>query len=356
MCIAIYKKAGTQLLPETLQTSWNSNPDGAGFMYAEKNKLNIVKGLMTFTEFLDAYEPHKEKECVLHFRIRTHGEANAENTHPFLISKTLGLVHNGIISKLDLTKDTTKSDTWHFTQQHLTKFYQDNPKFFLNSSYKQIIEEFIGWSKLIFMDNKGNIEIYNEKAGSWNSGCWFSNSSWETKHYTPPKPRKTQIYQPRPKSNVLQMGDTCQTRFPIGWGEAAIPAKSYVNIKFFGMGISVHVEEILTGIKGLTTLENLASINDCQTTKFEIGKVYKFNKNYNHFRIGEKVTCLSKKEVNSEVLMQKQWTFDGGTSEKTYWIPSTLLDLDNTLLPETIPQRDFHQDSMLNSDSYSLWD
>ena len=44
MCIAIYKPADKILSQETLNECYDSNPDGAGFMYAQDKKLHIEKG------------------------------------------------------------------------------------------------------------------------------------------------------------------------------------------------------------------------------------------------------------------------------------------------------------------------
>ena len=167
MCIAVWKPQGIELTEETLQNCWNRNPDGAGFMYAEDGKLNIVKGLMTYNEFEAAYAPHSDKNCVLHFRIATHGGVNPENTHPFIVNDDLAMVHNGIISNVP-TPDKTKSDTWHFTEMYLKKYW------FLwkDAEFKSLIESYIGHSKLILMDSTGEVKIYKESLGNWNSDCW----------------------------------------------------------------------------------------------------------------------------------------------------------------------------------------
>ena len=41
MCIAIYKPKDKVLSLTTLKECYTSNPDGAGFMYAENKKLHI---------------------------------------------------------------------------------------------------------------------------------------------------------------------------------------------------------------------------------------------------------------------------------------------------------------------------
>lgn len=286
MCIAISKPQGFTLTDETLQECWTRNPDGAGFMYVENKQLQIIKGLMTFEAFKLAYEPHREAACVLHFRIKTHGKTNEENTHPFLIDKGLGMVHNGILSTVDTTSDQTMSDTYHFTQTHLHRFRRDNKRFYLNPVYKTILESFIGYSKLIFMDNQGNVEIFNESKGVWDSGCWFSNTSYKTYEY-PKQTRAKEKYNgywdikqrkwidPKEKLPDLpkklepvkksdgnpRVGDFCRTTaVVVSDNNEKISIDSYVKIIYFTTTHWVGVQEVLTGYKAELPLSNLIMI------------------------------------------------------------------------------------------------
>lgn len=267
MCIAIHSPQGFVLTEETIDESWARNSDGAGFMYAEDNKLVVVKGLMTLNAFKLAYEPHKERNIVLHFRIKTHGNKDEENTHPFLVDERLGMVHNGILSTVDTKSDQTKSDTWHFTKQHLFTFRKNNHNFYTNPLYKDTIEAFIGQSKLIFMDNKGSVSILNESKGFWDSGCWFSNKSyipwqqpqpqygkqpnqWSKKDYHKPK----QIPLALPSASNPSTGDLCKTTASVGGTTeaglvATIPLGSYVKIIYFTTTHWLGIQEVLTGIK-----------------------------------------------------------------------------------------------------------
>lgn len=290
MCIAIHKPEGFLLTDSTIEESWNHNPDGAGFMYSEDNKLHIVKGLMTLNAFKEAYKPHEAKNCVLHFRIKTHGNKDQENTHPFAIDDRLGMVHNGILTAVETKEDYTKSDTWHFTKKHLFTFRKNNHNFYTNPIYKEMIESFIGFSKLIFMDNKGKVSIFNESKGDWDSGCWFSNKSYVS--YAPqpyngygkkqrnawknPNPQQNVHYLPNPNKDTTyvkeqhcpvpdsaapkksdanpQTGDICKTEVTvvgktIAGLEGTIPLGSYVKILYFTTANWIGIEEVLTGLK-----------------------------------------------------------------------------------------------------------
>ena len=183
MCIAICKPQGLIIPEEYLTESFEYNPDGAGFMYAEGNELHIEKGFMDYQSFRDAWEPHQDKVAALHFRIRTHGATDEENTHPFRVGSNLGFIHNGIISKVKTEEDPSKSDTYHFNQKFLQQFYKRDSRFIYKDHFKDLIKEYIGWSKLVFLNNKGHYTIVNEQQGSWDEGVWYSNNSYKPVQY-----------------------------------------------------------------------------------------------------------------------------------------------------------------------------
>lgn len=177
MCIAIYKDVNKIIPLEYLEQSFKSNPDGAGFMYVENKKLHLKKGFFSFADFWKEYEPHQEKQAVLHFRIKTHGAVNETNCHPFHINKSMGFVHNGIISgfgKADF------SDTYEFNEEVLKPLVNKwgNLAMF-EPAIKHLVEQRIGYSKLIFLDKNGNADIFNEDKGVWDTGVWYSNSSYK---------------------------------------------------------------------------------------------------------------------------------------------------------------------------------
>lgn len=177
MCIAIYKDKDLTISKETLQQCFKSNPDGAGFMYAQDKELHIQKGFFTFDEFYDAYQQHEKKRAVIHFRIKTHGKIDKANCHPFHIHKGLGFVHNGIISGFG---NQEVSDTREFSEGILKPLVSKwgNLAIF-QPAIKSLVENRIGYSKLIFLDRHGNAEIFNEKKGVWDNGIWYSNSSYK---------------------------------------------------------------------------------------------------------------------------------------------------------------------------------
>jgi glutamine amidotransferase len=177
MCIAIYKPKDKVLSLATLKECYTSNPDGAGFMYAENKKLHIEKGFFSFQSFYDAFKKHETKQAVIHFRIKTHGKIDTTNCHPFAVNNAIGFVHNGIISGFG---DANHSDTIGFNQSILQPLVSKWGNLALfQDPIIDLIEGRIGYSKLVFLDRHGNHKIMNEHKGEWDDGVWYSNNSYK---------------------------------------------------------------------------------------------------------------------------------------------------------------------------------
>lgn len=176
MCIAILnsKKA---LSKEYLSNSWENNNQGGGMLYNLDGKLTTFK---TYDKkaFINHYYKIRAQikgKIVLHFRIATSGHEKYTNLHPFMVNDNLGFVHNGIISGLG---NKQHSDTYQFNQM-LQGFKHD----FINCAQTlHFIADYIGSSKLLFLDSNDNHTIINEKAGHWNGGDWYSNDSYLTNY------------------------------------------------------------------------------------------------------------------------------------------------------------------------------
>ena len=202
MCIAIMKSENKKISKTTLQRCYDSNPDGAGFMFAANKELTVKKGYFTFKEFYKEYKPHENKQVLLHFRIKTHGPIDKNNCHPFLVNSGLGFIHNGIISGYG---DNKQSDTIDFNKSILQKIVAKHGNMGLfDDPMVELIENVIGYSKLVFLDRHGNYRIMNEDKGHWNNGVWYSNNS-----YKKPEPVTYTGYQAWDKQ------DTHRTSLPL---------------------------------------------------------------------------------------------------------------------------------------------
>ncbi len=176
MCIAILNtKKGGRLPKNQIQNSWDNNDMGAGLLWSKDNKLNVFK-TYEYDEYLDKYNEIRDDKSVgnivLHFRIATSGYNGEHNLHPFLVNNDLGFVHNGVIKGLG---NKSFSDTYQFNDM-LKKFGHN---FVGCEMTKYFISEYIGYSKLIFLDSKDRYTIINEDLGKWNSGNWYSNDSYK---------------------------------------------------------------------------------------------------------------------------------------------------------------------------------
>lgn len=176
MCIIVAKPANTEVSVANLYNMWLNNPHGAGLMYARNGKLEVVKGLMTFTQLLTAYRTVEDEKMVIHFRWRTHGPLLGKLTHPFVISPSVGMVHNGIIPDLKATRRESDTSTY---AKILQNRYNDPMVAIENIRNRVDVLVEIGLSKLVFMNAEGKIQILNEQMGHWGEdGCWYSNHSY----------------------------------------------------------------------------------------------------------------------------------------------------------------------------------
>ncbi len=191
MCIICVSKSGIrQPNDTTLRAMFQSNPHGAGYMYARRGKVIIHKGFMNPKEYISAIHEERftaEDSVVYHFRISTQAGINPEMTHPFPLSNQparmraldlacrCGIAHNGIIR---MTTDPTNerySDTAIFITDYLAhmihKFSDLRNQALLDRIY------YMARSKFAIMDGGGYIATIGEFIDD--SGLLFSNDSYK---------------------------------------------------------------------------------------------------------------------------------------------------------------------------------
>lgn len=253
MCLALCSPVGVVVPKENLEEAFKSNDDGAGFAYAENDQLHIEKGFMTFDSFYEAYKPHEEKAAIVHFRIKTHGDVDQDNTHPFQVGKHLAFIHNGVISRVNRDEDKSKSDTYWFNQKLLVPIYKKDSRFIFKDHFKELIQEYIGGSKLVFLNNKGHHTIVNEKAGHWKDGVWYSNHSYEPrKAITPYTPRQSV------NSSAFSHGTYVQVR----------TTKEKGFVEYFGNGLMIGVK---MDDSNITRMVHASLLDVVPTNEFEVG-------------------------------------------------------------------------------------
>jgi len=192
MCI-IFTSNGQEINLEYLKKGYENNGHGIGFAVAKDGDLILEKGFFDFDEFYNKYQQYLNLPIVIHFRWATIGARNKENCHPFMFlngENELGIkavvAHNGHIN--GHTEIAGMSDTFNFVKKRLIPLAEDykNTKYWTNTGFKWVLQEAIGvGNKLVFLDNSGHIEIYNERIGEWvvKDEIWASNDLYRTKKY-----------------------------------------------------------------------------------------------------------------------------------------------------------------------------
>jgi len=188
MCLIIHKPANKQLDPGLIKDTYTGNSDGFGLMFAEGGTVAVHKILpKNWTDCLDLYKQFEDRELAVHFRLRTHGNIDQSQAHPYEVFNRnngdpvdLYLMHNGILSEPpEFFKE--KSDTWHFIEyilrpmlDHFWRRYGTDP---LDDFYvKEALESLAGsHNKLLLMDHEGKVTILNKQAGQDKDGLWLSN-------------------------------------------------------------------------------------------------------------------------------------------------------------------------------------
>jgi predicted glutamine amidotransferase len=180
MCIIALKPEKHAFTKAELKIMWDSNPDGAGIMYAAQGKLHVVKGLMTLNDLWNAIQKIGPlRKMVIHFRIKTHGAVSPELTHPFwIVEDRLGMVHNGVIRPLVNETSDAESDTAVFARKFAGAY--ENPFTAIKHEFhRDMLESYIGYSKMVFMDHTGATYILNEHLGEWSKNVWYSNDRYK---------------------------------------------------------------------------------------------------------------------------------------------------------------------------------
>lgn len=202
MCLLHTHHADTKLSDAWIEDFWGYNSDGVGVMYSEADdegrpQLVVMKGLpKSAAEAIAFYKEHiKGRECVVHWRMATHGDIDFDNCHPYEVlpmdsQHPMYMMHNGVL-RCGNHRDRTKSDTWHYVQDYLKPLLDPekggNPDLAFKEPFIDILGDSIGGSnKFAFMDYAGNISIINRHDGvEWN-GMWLSNTyAWSVpRHVT----------------------------------------------------------------------------------------------------------------------------------------------------------------------------
>lgn len=161
MCIIVAKESGIAFpSKKTLQNCFDSNPDGAGYMFSRAGLVHIHKGFMTFAAFWKAVTSeklHVKDTVIYHFRIGTSGASDGSACHPFpvtnnvdalkntRVSCNMAVVHNGVFGP----GSGDLSDTMLFIRDILS--YPAVREQLENSAIQRLLSGYIKSSKLVVL-------------------------------------------------------------------------------------------------------------------------------------------------------------------------------------------------------------
>ena len=205
MCIIIVKQQGVDLPKKSiLETCFDNNPDGCGYMYNDSEGVHIRKGFMTYKAFEADFNKMSEKidfknaTVVYHFRISTQAGVNKQCTHPYPLSNNMkdmkklfvkadiGVAHNGIISLTSTYGAKDHNDTMEFITDYLSLIINDSD-FYNNQKSIKLIKKLIGASRLAILDKSGHCTMI-AGGGEWvhdkKTGLYFSNTTYKAKTYS----------------------------------------------------------------------------------------------------------------------------------------------------------------------------
>lgn len=166
MCCIIYKPKGVEI-PDfvLLDRIRRVNHDGYGFVSTNHR----FKGL-DYGKFLHhLLNVRKNEECIIHYRLATHGTICRDNCHPF-VQGDVYFAHNGI---LDVRPAGNMTDSETAFREIIYPLIVRNG---LRSRYtKRVINSIRGCSKFAIMQNNsvylfGDFEQIN--------GLYYSNIRW----------------------------------------------------------------------------------------------------------------------------------------------------------------------------------
>lgn len=183
MCLLIDKPASAEFDYDDIADFYSKNEDGVGVMWAEDGVLYTQKVLpKNANEAWKFYLDYCQgRSCVMHWRMRTHGNIDLANCHPYEVfgdgaEMPLFLAHNGVLATGN-AKDTTRSDTAHYIDDYLHVLLAADPYIIFHPAIIDLVEGHIGsGNKFILMNHLGQKAIVNEAAFVEYKGAQLSNT------------------------------------------------------------------------------------------------------------------------------------------------------------------------------------
>lgn len=128
MCVIIAIPKGVKVDENEIRDAWNTNDDGAGYMYRHNGKVFYKRGFMDIDEYIEEVMKLIGKyEIVLHLRISTSDKVNPTQTHPYELGDIMNMegvttnpvsCMNGVVSNKRLEMLEECNDTMSYIVQN----------------------------------------------------------------------------------------------------------------------------------------------------------------------------------------------------------------------------------------------
>ena len=169
MCCILYIPAGVETPTiQTLEAVFMYNRHGIGFADSDGHCCKTL----SFRYFTKAIQKRKKSaDCIIHFRLATHGSVSRANCHPFFDRESgVWFAHNGILP-IESHDDMTDSEIF-FREFFLPKCEIVG---WGNKKLWDYVDRKRGASRFIFMRGE-EVKLF----GSWHrlDGVYYSNLNW----------------------------------------------------------------------------------------------------------------------------------------------------------------------------------
>jgi hypothetical protein len=143
MCILIHHPKDAVFTSAQLADFYSKNSDGFGAIVKKGNTVEVIKNIGTLAEIEDLYFDQVAcHEAVIHFRMKTHGEIDIANCHPYEVVPGIWMAHIGdhigTNNKFALMNEagdvaiinrTSGYDFWDLANKDLTVWYSNTYAF-----------------------------------------------------------------------------------------------------------------------------------------------------------------------------------------------------------------------------------
>jgi hypothetical protein len=188
MCLIVISKK-EQVIPKAVfQDICTHNADGFGMMYLEGGRVQVEKHASSsnYKHLHRIYMRVRDKNPIMHFRMRTHGDVNKEMSHPYDCGYGVWMMHNGVMHNSQ-GDDKTKSDTWYFVKDVIAPLFKEvrNPgKFIQSVAFYNIMIDCAAGQRLVFLGPQGYAIMndslwYTPKTGRVAGLLTSNNYAWD---------------------------------------------------------------------------------------------------------------------------------------------------------------------------------